>query len=282
MKIWLRRHRAALGLIALAFAAWAGAFWWGLQREMSPSARWIQDLEAYERLDTTNPPPDRAVLFVGSSSIRLWDTLRGDFPRYRVFRRGFNGARIDSMWRHVDDLVAPYDPEMVILYAGDNDLADGLKPREVILEYQRLVDRVRREVPMGRVGILSIKPSPSRWHLVPRIRETNRRLREWCEQRDWLDFIDVHSGMLDERGHPRPAHFEPDGLHPSPRGYSLWAERIRSFLPETARKTNPAVAAPTVAPPATATLPESGLGPPNQPRSTPPADDVVDAGCDPK
>ncbi|MGE3312057.1 MAG: GDSL-type esterase/lipase family protein [Limisphaerales bacterium] len=252
---WLRRHRAAAGLVALAAVVWLGAFQWALDREMAPSAAWIQDLEAYERLDATNPPPDRAVLFVGSSSIRLWSSLRGDFPRYRVFRRGFNGARIDHMSRHVDDLVAPYDPEMVILYAGDNDLADGLKPREVLLEYQSLVDRVRREVPTGRVGILSIKPSPSRWHLVRRIRETNRRLKEWCERHDWLDFIDVHTGMLDEHGRPRTAYFESDGLHPSPRGYSAWADRIRGFLPETARRTNlitptpPSAAAATAQPP---------------------------------
>lgn len=272
---WLRQHRGAVVAILLAGLVWIGAFLWGLDRELGPSARWGQELEAYERLDATNPPPERAVLFIGSSSIRLWRSLRRDFPRYRVFRRALNGARLTDTWRLVDELVAPYDPEMVIVYGGDNDLADGLRPAEVLREYGRLIDRIREQVPGARVGILSIKPSPSRWHLIHRIRETNRRLREWCEQREWLDFIDVHSGMLHEQGSPRPAQFEADGLHPSPRGYSVWADRIRPFLPRTAHRSN-AVGFPG--------RPSASFSPPavemarDQPGRASTADDVVDAG----
>jgi hypothetical protein len=224
--------------IGMAVVAWTGVFCWRMDRFLHPVRNWEDTLQLYLRMDRSNPPPANAVLFVGSSSVRLWESIRRDFPNYRVFRRGLNGARLPDTRRHSTGLILPYAPSMVILYGGDNDLADGHPPSEVLREYQRLVGRVQRELPAVRVGILAIKPSPSRWNLRKHIRQLNAHLQDWCRQDDRLVFIDVHSGMLDSDGHPRPVFFEADGLHLSHTGYAHWAEIIRPHLPEAARVTN--------------------------------------------
>jgi lysophospholipase L1-like esterase len=240
---WINRHWLALALVSGAALLWLGVFLWQLDRALHPKTDWTESMQAYSQMDATNPPPSRAVLFVGSSSIRLWESIRRDFPNYRVFRRGLNGARLEDTLRMADGLILTYNPKMVVIYGGDNDLAEGDSPARVLHAYQRLVRRIQRELGDVRIGILSIKPSPSRWHLIRRVRETNQRLRDWCEASSQIDFIDIHSGMLNERGQPRARLYRADGLHLSDLGYARWAECIRPYLPASARKTNAGVLA---------------------------------------
>lgn len=227
-----------LAAIGASLVAWVAAFAIGLKRDLSGLPRWEEELKAYAARNRTNPPPANAVLFVGSSSIRLWDSIRQDFPRFRVFRRGLNGARLEDTLRLANELIFVHHPQMIILYGGDNDLAEGHTPARILRDYQDLVRRIRSELKDTPVGILSVKPSPSRWHLIRRVRETNRRLREWCESDDGLLYVDIYTGMINERGQPRQRLFQADGLHPSPAGYQKWADAIREFLPDSARRTN--------------------------------------------
>src|SRR5258708_1728329 len=57
-------------------------------------ARWEKEIAAYEAADRENPPPKGGILFIGSSTIRLWKTLAQDFPEYKVINRGFGGSEI--------------------------------------------------------------------------------------------------------------------------------------------------------------------------------------------
>ncbi len=238
---WMLRHGRMLAAIGVALGMWVAVFRHMLDRRLNSRGEWEADLLDYALLDSTNPPASDSVLFVGSSSVRHWESLHRDFPRHRVFRRGLNGSCLQDTLRYAEDLILAYDPAMIILYGGDNDLADGHTPGRVLADYQHLVDRIQRHFPSRGIGILAIKPSPSRWHLIRRIRETNRRLREWCDSADHLDFIDVHSDLLNESGKPRLVLFRPDGLHLNTNGYALWAASIRPYLPESSLMTDPAV-----------------------------------------
>ncbi len=60
----------------------------------NPHAKWEQDIRAFERRDATNPPPQGAILFIGSSSIRMWEALEKDFAGLRVINRGFGDPRL--------------------------------------------------------------------------------------------------------------------------------------------------------------------------------------------
>ena len=128
--------------------------------------------------------------------------------------------------KYLDRLVFPYAPRLIIVYAGDNDLAEGREPTDVANEFVRFVERVRKALPATRIAYISIKPSPARAGLIPKIRETNQLILQFITASDNLNFIDVFTPMLDHGGHPRAELFRADALHLNSAGYQLWATII--------------------------------------------------------
>lgn len=187
----------------------------------------VQRLEK-ERAELTYKP---RLLFYGSSSIRLWDTLYEDFADYRPVNLGFGGSTLAACDWFFDRLVAPFEPESIIVYAGDNDLGDGRHPEEVFLFFQQLVSRIRRQYGSIPLAYISIKPSITRWNIVDSIRYANKIIEEEIRrQRDNLHFINVYTRMTDNAGYPKREFLDPDGLHINPKGYALWTEIIRHYL----------------------------------------------------
>ncbi|HYG07381.1 MAG TPA: SGNH/GDSL hydrolase family protein [Stenotrophomonas sp.] len=190
------------------------------------NAAWEADIARFEQRDAQQPPPRGAVLFVGSSSIRMWDSLATDFPGQQVINRGFGGSEIrDSTW-YADRIVVPYAPRLVVFYAGDNDLNAGRTPQQVRDDFLAFVSRVRRDLPQTRIAYISIKPSPSRAQLLPQIAEANTLIRQAGQRLDKVDFLDVYTPMLGRDGQPRRELFREDMLHMTPAGYAIWREVV--------------------------------------------------------
>ena len=213
--------RAAVAALALLATA-AGA----------ASPRWQSEFTAFAHADETQRPPPGGVVFVGSSSIRLWEGLETAFERFpTVVKRGFGGSTAADCAEHVDSLVAPYRPRIVVLYAGENDLAEGAAADEVASRVRAFIQQVRAAQPTTHIAVVSIKPSPLRAELLPAIREANARIRAILASVPNAQFIDVHSLMLDAEGHPRAELFGADRLHMSAAGYALWRREINARLP---------------------------------------------------
>jgi lysophospholipase L1-like esterase len=193
-------------------------------------AKWEPEIRAFEAADKTNPPPAVGIVFVGSSSVRLWKTLAEDFKGFRTINRGFGGSQMDDSAFYADRIVLPYRPRQVMVYAGDNDIAAGKNPAEVLAAFKDFVQKVHRELPETEIDYISIKPSPSRWKWVKEIRETNRLIASWAKSQPRVQFIDVFEPMLGDNGQPREELFQPDRLHLNPRGYALLASLVRPFL----------------------------------------------------
>lgn len=201
--------------------------------EQVSNPAWEGDIARFQALDAQQPPPRGAVLFVGSSSIRFWDSLATDFPGQKVINRGFGGSEVrDSTW-YADRIVIPYAPRLVVFYAGDNDLNAGRTPQQVRDDFVAFVTRVRRDLPNTRIGYISIKPSPSRAQLLPQIAEANGLIREAAKRFKNVDFLDVYTPMLDASGQPRPELFREDMLHMTPAGYAIWRQVV---APELAKQ----------------------------------------------
>lgn len=192
------------------------------------SSRWEPELKAFEASDRTNPPPRNGVLFIGSSSFRLWKTMAQDFPRKPVLNRGFGGSEIADSTALASRIIFPYHPRMIVLYAGDNDLASGKSPEQVVSDYRAFVRTIRAQLSETRIAFLSIKPSPSRWRLKNEINAVNRQIA--AMQGKGLLFIDIYPHMLGPDGTPRADLFMPDGLHPNAKAYQLWASLIEPYL----------------------------------------------------
>ncbi len=198
--------------------------------EQVSNPAWEGDIARFQALDAQQPPPRGAVLFVGSSSIRFWDSLATDFPGQKVINRGFGGSEVrDSTW-YADRIVIPYAPRLIVFYAGDNDLNAGRMPQQVRDDFVAFVTRVRRDLPDTRIAYISIKPSPSRAQLLPQIAEANGLIREAGKRFSNVDFLDVYTPMLGPDGQPRPELFREDMLHMTPAGYAIWRQVVAPEL----------------------------------------------------
>ena len=191
---------------------------------------WETEIARFEAADRVAPPQPGGVVFVGSSSIRLWSTLADDFAGTRVLNRGFGGSRIADATRHAARIVLPYRPRLVVLYAGDNDLAEGRSPRQVLADVEAFVASVRHDAPATPVVFVSIKPSPARVALLPTMREANALVRAYARRTRSVRYVDVFEPMLGADGAPRAELFGPDGLHMNARGYALWTRIIAPEL----------------------------------------------------
>lgn len=183
---------------------------------------WVQDMATFARADAVHPVPRGGIEFIGSSSIRMWDSLAADFPGQPVFNRGFGGSEVrDSTW-YADQIVVPYAPCKVFFYAGDNDLNSGRSAVQVRDDVVAFVERVHRELPETTVEFISIKPSPSRANLLPAIGEANALIKAALATLPNTGYTDIYTPMLSSDGQPRAALFREDMLHMTPDGYAIW------------------------------------------------------------
>jgi len=143
-------------------------------------AKWEREIAAFEQGDRSNSPPKGGVLFIGSSTIRLWKTLAQDFPKHRVVNRGFGGSEIADSVRYFDPLVLPTQPRQIVLYAGGNDIDAGKTPEEVFSAFRAFADKVRTALPRTQLAYISIAPNPARWAQVDRVMATNRLISDYA------------------------------------------------------------------------------------------------------
>ena len=191
---------------------------------------WEPAIKKFEESDRQHPPEKGGVLFVGSSSIRIWESLAEDFPDVKVLNRGFGGSAIQDSTYFAGRIIVPYRPKMIVFYAGDNDLAQGLSPDRVSDDFKAFVGRVRKDLPAVRIAFISIKPSPARWSLVKQMQSANEKIRTYIETEKGLVYIDVFGPMLRRDGEVRKELFGQDGLHMNGAGYRLWTSIVRPYL----------------------------------------------------
>jgi lysophospholipase L1-like esterase len=194
--------------------------------------RWEKNIRKFEAKDRQEMPENGGILFVGSSSIRLWDTP-ASFPGETIINRGFGGCEISDVNHFFDRVVAPYQPQIIVFYAGDNDIASGETAESVVADFKTFWKSVGRQIPDCTVIYIPIKPSLSRWNLWPRMRNANQTIKQFAKQNYNLRFADIVSPMLNSEGKPRPELFVKDGLHLNAKGYQIWTRVIQGLLKET-------------------------------------------------
>ena len=218
-----------------ALAVWIAIFLLTISGAVSAqtdrAAQWKPDIDALTANDVSHPPPQHGVLFVGSSSIKNWTpTLAGDFPHIPVIDRGFGGSQLADSTRFADRIIVPYRPDVVVIYAGDNDINDGRTSDQVIEDFKQFVARVRKDLPTAAIVYITIKPSTSRWKLWPQMKAANDGIAAWAKTQKDVRVVDVASRMLDAHGQPRPELLLDDGLHMRPAGYAIWIDALKPVL----------------------------------------------------
>lgn len=195
-----------------------------------PAKQWEDSIAKFEAADKKSPPPEKPILFVGSSSIRMWN-LEKSWPDRVTLNCGFGGSTLTDVVHFFDRVVVPYKPKAIVVYAGDNDIAKGLTPDEVFEDCQKLIGLVDEKLPGTPVIFIAIKPSVKRWEMWPTMKAANDQIAKFCESRETLWFADIAKPMLrTENGQPNPAWFKADGLHLADEGYAAWKEVIEPLL----------------------------------------------------
>ncbi len=191
--------------------------------------KWEKTIAAFEAADKKSPPPADAVLFVGSSSIRLWD-LKASFPDVAAINRGFGGSQMSDAVKYAGRIVTPYKPRAIVLYEGDNDLAAKETPAQVAADFEAFLKLVRAELPTTPVVVIGCKPSPKRWAIIDQQRELNRLLAEHCGKDGHATFLDIEKPMLTADGQPKANLFREDMLHLNAEGYALWTSLVGPLI----------------------------------------------------
>ncbi len=192
--------------------------------------KWAADIDSFTASDASQPPASGAVVFVGSSSIRLWATLVEDFLGVTTINRGFGGSELADSVFYADRIVIPYRPRIVVAYAGENDLWDGKSPGAILADFRTFRAKVHAALPQTKFLYLAIKESPSRARIRELVRSANRLIAADCATDPRCRFVDVATPLLDATGGYRPELFREDQLHLRPAGYAIWAKVLAPHL----------------------------------------------------
>jgi len=194
--------------------------------------RFDKEINAFIEYDQKNSFPEQAILLVGSSSIRMWKTHLA-FPEFPVINRGFGGAHISDVLFFYEQIVKKYQPQIIVFYAGDNDIAAGKSIDQVVSDFKKFMQKVKTDLPSTPIIYLPIKPSVLRWKFWPAMNKANQIIKSICLQDEWLEYVDTASALLASDGQPDNHLFISDGLHLNAKGYQKWNAILLPVLKKT-------------------------------------------------
>jgi len=187
----------------------------------------VQTIKAYDKIYS---PPQHPILFVGSSSIRLWVDFTKTFKDYTVLNRGIGGAITNDIDRYVEDIIAPYAPKQVVLYVGENDLIKSPDAETVFADFKKLYTHIRKQLPVTPLLYIAIKGSPSRMQYQDKAKKANLFISQFLKTEKNAVFVDIYQPMLDKQGKMRPLLFKEDMLHMNGTGYQIWNKLVIPHL----------------------------------------------------
>lgn len=203
-----------------------------MYREDPEVIAWEPEIEKFEQLDIDKSYPPDAVLFAGSSSIRLWSTLGKDMMPYNVIQRGYGGAKLSDFAVYADRIIFPHKTSAIVLFIA-NDIAGNDKdksPVEVAKLFRTTLYIIRRKFQNTPVFWIAVTPTGSRWHVWPEIKEANEMIRNVCQKHRNTYFIDTEKYFLTSSGLPNNDLFLDDRLHLNANGYMIWSGIIKNEL----------------------------------------------------
>lgn len=200
--------------------------------KVDENLRFEKEIQAFEEQDKENGIDKREILFVGSSSIRMWTTLSEDMQPYKVLNRGFGGATTAEVLQYYNRIIKPYKPKTIVIYVGENDISEGDKPEETVSKNNLLFNRIQEDFKRSKIIYISMKPSISRWHLWEDYKKGNAKIRKICEANDRLFYLESADVMLNDDGSIKKDIFIEDGLHMNAKGYEDWTKMVRNLIKE--------------------------------------------------
>jgi len=191
---------------------------------------WEKEIAAFVDSDKREFPKKKKLLFVGSSTIRGWHSLEKDFPDFLTINRGFGGSHLEDINFYAPQIVFPYKPKLIVIYAGENDVVAGKSIERVFDDFKKFVNLTHKNLPKTRMIVVSLKPSPARWEFAPKFKELNKLIEAETKKNKRLLFVDLWSAMLDLNNQPKKEIYQIDRLHINAEGYGIWRETLSPHI----------------------------------------------------
>lgn len=196
------------------------------------SEKWEKDIVKFEQQDKIEKDPGNAILFAGSSSIRLWSTLKEDVAPYPVIQRGFGGSKFSDLAVYTKRIVYPHQFRALVIFEA-NDITGSTEdksPAEVVKLFRSIVKDVRKKYRDQPIFVIEITPTMSRWAVWPQVQKLNQLLKQTCSTMHNTYFIETANAYLNKNGEPRKDLFIKDLLHQNREGYVIWGDLVRKEL----------------------------------------------------
>ena len=191
------------------------------------------EIKAFRTQDSIQKPQDGMLLFIGSSSFRLWKSAKEDFHNQNILNRAFGGATLEDVIRYQQDVVLKYKPKKIFLYCGENDIASSEKvtPQIVFERFKTLYETMRTQFQNTPIVYVSIKPCILRWSMKDRMMATNTLISNYLKDKPNAVFVNIWDKML-ENGEPKKDIFIEDNLHMNAKGYAIWTKELDVLVNE--------------------------------------------------
>ena len=183
-----------------------------------------------EKEDSLRTAQEDEILFVGSSSIRMWKSLVIDMLPMHAINRGFGGSTIPEVIYFTNRIVIPYKPKLIVFYCGENDINDGYTPQEVLESFIAFDELVHQKLPKTQLLYISMKPSLDLWDQWDKLEEGNLLIKKYIESKPHLHYFDSSQSMLTAEGTPDSTIFIEDGLHMNEAGYVRWTAQLKPVV----------------------------------------------------
>ena len=195
-------------------------------------APFYDEIQHFKKQDGAHFPAKQQILFVGSSSFTKWTDIKDYFPAYPIINRGFGGSSLPDVIRYANDIIFSYQPKQVVIYCGENDLAsaDTVTATMVVDRFKKLFVLIRQQLPTATVTFVSLKPSPSRQRLWPKMIDVNTQIKNYLRKKKKTSFIDVYQKMFNKNGTVMQDIFIEDSLHMNAKGYAIWQKIMTPYL----------------------------------------------------
>src|SRR5512139_1853489 len=186
------------------------------------------------------------VYFVGDSITRRWGAT--DYPEllanwkqnffgWNAADFGWGGDRTENiLWRVEHGELDGVNPKVIVVLAGTNNIGsrpgDAAKVADITRGLKAILDACRRKAPNATIIMTAIFPRNDNMAVMPEIKEVNENIAKFADGRmvRYLDITDqladkdgrLFDGVMDER----------DKLHPTLKGYQIWADALKPILTE--------------------------------------------------
>lgn len=190
------------------------------------------EIERFDILNEKESYDPNAILFTGSSTIRLWSSIEEDMTPYNVIQRGFGGAKIEDLAWYFKRVVYPHQFSAIAIFAGTNNITGttGDAPVDSILHYTRIINRlIRKKNPDVPIFWISITPVNSRIKVLDKVHEMNQAWEKEFSGKKNIWFINTEDAFL--RDHkPMEELFISDQLHLNREGYRYWSKIVKTAI----------------------------------------------------